>query len=148
MTDKKVVPLRKAKGYNDGADRKHPLQPLVMVEGTLRFKENHAVNALYEMVKEKTGVDPWHIIYGCPEVNKDDLRQFAQLIGYSHSGSGGLNYMDDETWEAALAMRERGISELEARNRYLERIHAKTIKKLGPLVAQVFNIDIEDLEPR
>ncbi|MNQ30739.1 hypothetical protein D3C85_440900 [compost metagenome] len=148
MADKKIVPIRKAKGASDGVDLKHPLQPLVLVEGTLRFKENHAVNALYEMVKEKTGQDPWHIIYGCPEVNKDDLRQFAQLIGYSHSGSGTLSYMDDETWEAALAVRDRGISELEARNRYLERRHAKMVKKLGALATHVFNVDIDDLEPR
>ncbi|MNG40225.1 hypothetical protein D3C84_1287120 [compost metagenome] len=56
--------------------------------------------------------------------------------------------MDDETWEAALAVRDRGISELEARNRYLERRHAKMVKKLGALATHVFNVDIDDLEPR
>lgn len=127
---------------------KHPMQPLEMVDDVLRFKQNNAVNALYEVFKEKTGMDPWHAMLSHPEVTKEDLCQFAQLIGYSHSGSGSLNYMDDQTWYAAETAYNEGVSELEARNRYLERRHRKMVKKLAPLCSQVFNIDIDSLEPR
>lgn len=35
------------------------------------------------------------------EFTREDREQFAQLIGYSHSGSGDLSYMSDEVWYAA-----------------------------------------------
>ncbi len=34
--------------------------------------------------------------------SNEDRIQFAQLIGYSHSGFGELSYVDDQTYEAAL----------------------------------------------
>jgi hypothetical protein len=127
---------------------KHPIQPLEMVGDVLRFKQNNAVNVLYEVFKEKTGIDPWHAMLSHPEVTKEDLCQFAQLIGYSHSGSGSLNHMDDQTWYAAQTAYKEGTSELEARNLYLEKRHQKMVKKLAPLCSHVFDIHLADLEPR
>lgn len=69
---------------------KHPMQPLVWVDGVIRFKENKIVRTLLE---------------GGPfDMNKlavmgfsaDDRTQFAQLIGYSVSGIGDLSYVDPE----------------------------------------------------
>lgn len=40
--------------------------------------------------------------------------QFAQLIGYSVSGFGGLSYVDNETYESACTMAD-GCSEADAR---------------------------------
>jgi hypothetical protein len=126
---------------------KHPIQPLEMVKDVLRFKENPAVNALYVKL-EQMGIDPWNVIQADPKVTKADLCQFAQLIGYSHSGSGGLSYVDDQTWYAAQNAYKGGTSELEARNLYLEKRHQKIVKKLAPLCSHVFDIHLDDLEPR
>ena len=35
------------------------------------------------------------------EFTKEDRQQFAQLIGYSLSGYGELNYVTDRAWEKA-----------------------------------------------
>lgn len=126
----------------------HPMQPLELVDDILRFKQNNAVNALYEVFKEKTGMDPWHAMLSHPEVTKEDLCQFAQLIGYSHSGSGSLNYMDDQTWYAALAVYEAGIPELEARNNYLEKKLRRITSRMRKVAAVLFKVEADDLELR
>ena len=56
--------------------------------------------------------------------------------------------MDDQTWEAALMTRNHGVSELEARNIYLEAKLRKIEKRLAGLTAVAFNIDRDDLIPR
>jgi hypothetical protein len=53
------------------------------------------------------------------EFTQEDREQFAQLIGYSHSGSGDLGYVSDEVWVAAEQAYQEDISELEARCNYL-----------------------------
>lgn len=147
MSDK-VTPIRRPKGKSDTVIPKHPMQPLILVHDVVRFKENRAVRALYDLMQDKTGVDPWVCIQQSPGVERDDLIRFAQLIGYSHSGSGDLSYMDDQTWEAALMTRNHGLSELEARNVYLEAKLRKIEKRLSGLTAVAFNIDRDDLIPR
>lgn len=127
---------------------KHPMQPLELVDDVLRFKQNNAVNALYEIFKEKTGMDPWHTMLSHPEVTKEDLCQFAQLIGYSHSGTTSLNYMDDQTWYAAQTVYNDGIPELEARNNYLEKKVRRITSRMRKLASLIFKIEPEDLELR
>lgn len=59
--------------------------------------------------------------------SNNDWTQFAQLIGYSLSGFGGLSYVDDEAYDAAQKMAE-GMTEEEARNEAL-RIRLDAAKK-------------------
>lgn len=126
---------------------KHPIQPLEMVEDVLRFKENKAVNALYEAYRS-TGKDPWQAMLSAPGVTKEDMCQFAQLIGYSHSGSGDLSYVDDQTWYAAQTAYKEDCTELEARNKYLEKQVRRITGRMRKIASLLFKIEPEDLELR
>lgn len=126
----------------------NPIQPLVVdSEGVVRYKQNAAVQAMYDALVA-VGIDPFAAITKAGPISQDDFGQFTQLLGHSHSGANGQWGVTEEVYQAAKAMRESGVSELESRNRYLERRHQKMVKKLAPLCAHVFNIDIDDLEAR
>lgn len=75
---------------------KHPIQPLERdTRGVIRFKSNAIVRHLLD----HGGINMNDIAR--LEFSQEDREQFAQLIGYSHSGSGDLGYVSDEVWEAA-----------------------------------------------
>lgn len=128
---------------------KHPIQPLVRdeEEGRLRYHRNNAVEALYQELNSR-GIDPYSVLAKSPNVTKDDMCQFVQLIGYSHDGATRQVGIDDETYHAAKEAFEKGTPELEARNKWLERRHRRMMKKLKSLVSAMFTIDVDDLEPR
>lgn len=92
----------------------HPIQPIEADEdGTLRFKRNAIVRYLLDE-------GPFNLTdLAQKHFTQDDQEQFAQLIGYSLPGFGTLDYVRDETYEAAAKMQAEGMSELEARNAYL-----------------------------
>ena len=74
---------------------KHPIQPLVNVEGIVRFKQNKIVRVLLDTGKlnlNDLAVMPF---------DGEDWEQFAQLIGYSLSGFSDLSYVTDETYTEA-----------------------------------------------
>lgn len=78
------------------ARKQHPIQPLSKdAHGVLRFKRNAIVCYLLD----HGGIDLNQI--GAMEFTKEDRQQFAQLIGYSLSGYGELNYVTDRAWEKA-----------------------------------------------
>jgi hypothetical protein len=54
------------------------------------------------------------------DFSAEDREQFAQLIGYSLSGFGELDYVSDATYDAAVRMHEAGESETDARIAALE----------------------------
>jgi hypothetical protein len=70
----------------------HPNQPLVKsINGVLRFKPNAIVDYLLTThhscsLNELATLD----------FSNEDRQQFAQLIGYSVSGWGGLPYVSEE----------------------------------------------------
>ena len=71
------------------SDTKHPMQPIVLVDGIARFKENRLVRFLVDK-------------YGLNELLKqrytdDDWSQLFQLMGYSVGSFGGLSFADPET---------------------------------------------------
>ena len=75
--------------------KKHPCQPLVKKDGVLRFKSNSIVRLLlnagpFDMNKLA--------IMNFP---REDRVQFAQLIGYSLSGFGELQYVTDGDFSRA-----------------------------------------------
>lgn len=118
----------------------HPIQPLEFDgHGVLRFKSN----AIVRYLLDHGGIDMNDLAR--MDFPKEDREQFAQLIGYSHSGSGNLGYVSDEVWCAAQAMHKNGESELEARNRYLRDRIKEAREGMREGVAVLFSIHPEDL---
>jgi hypothetical protein len=119
----------------------HPIQPLEFDgHGVLRFKSNAIVRHLLD----HGGIDLNQI--AMLDFSQEDREQFAQLIGYSHSGSGDLSYVSDETWCAAQAMYKKGVSDLEARNAYLRDRIKEAQDGIREGVAVLFAIHPEDLQ--
>ena len=85
---------------------KHPMQAIVYDEHrTARFVSNPIVNYLLE--KGPFDMNQLSRKFG-GEVHREDQMQFAQLIGYSVSGFGGLPYAD----EATIAMADKIVEKL------------------------------------
>jgi hypothetical protein len=78
---------------------KLPLQPIYSDEnGVKRFRKNKIVCYLLD----NGGLDLNDLSAALGEKKyNEDWEQFAQLIGYSVSGFGDLDYVSDETFEAA-----------------------------------------------
>jgi len=77
---------------------KHPIQPLVRVDGIIRFKENKIVRYLLD----NGGIDLNKLaVLG---FDQGDHEQFAQLIGYSLGGFADLSYVSDETYDLAESL--------------------------------------------
>ena len=119
---------------------KQPIQPLEIDEhGILRFKKN----ALVCHLLDHGGLDMNDLaMVDCP---KEDREQFAQLIGYSHSGSSDLSYMTDATWEAVVRMYERGETEEQARIGQLEQTLANVRNAIRDAATAVFRVHPDDL---
>ncbi len=84
----------------------HPMQPVVWDgDGILRFKKNAIVRFLLDW----GGYDLNRL--AVMNFSDDDRTQFAQLIGYSVSGAGDLDYFDSEVIEKADQESERLIAE-------------------------------------
>ena len=123
---------------------KHPIQPLEKDDdGVVRFKKNAIVRFLLD-----AGPFDLNQIAMMKSICIDDRVQFAQLIGYSHSGAADLSYFDDETWEAAEFMFNSGLSEDKARIQYLEeRIEElkESLKIPVKMCAEMFGIHESDI---
>ena len=66
--------------------KKNPDQPLILDDcKVVRFKENRIVRMLLDEAS-KNGYDLNKLAIDCYDSNKDDWKQFYQLIGYSVSG--------------------------------------------------------------
>jgi hypothetical protein len=76
---------------------KYPMQPIVEVDGIIRFKEN----AIVSFLLDNGGIDMNKI--SALGFSQEDRVQFAQLIGYSLSGFHELSYVPDDI--ALLASR-------------------------------------------
>lgn len=84
---------------------RHPIQPLVRIDGVIRFKKNAIVEYLLETSKKT--MDDLAVI----EFTQEDREQFAQLIGYSLSGFADLSYVSDKTYQEAESF--LGMEEIE-----------------------------------
>ena len=116
---------------------RHPLQPLQLESGVLRFKRNKIV----EKLLETSSLDLNDIAR--MDFSKEDRLQLNQLIGYSHSGIPGC---DEETWQAALAMHEQGISESEARANHLREELDALKKAMKKPIARLYGIHPDSLD--
>ena len=84
---------------------KHPIQPLVKDEqGVVRFQGN----AIVRYLLDNGGIDMNKL--ACLPFSGEDREQFAQLIGYSHSGASELGYMTDDVLDAAWAAHENSTT--------------------------------------
>lgn len=85
-----------------GAREQRRMQPIVVVDGVVRFKENQLVRYLLD-AGGRYGLDMNHLAI-LPGISNEDREQFAQLIGYPVSGFGELPYARHETVVAADAI--------------------------------------------
>ena len=97
---------------------KNPMQPIVVVDGVTRFKENRLVSILLDKATERG----WSLnnLVG-EDATQEDWEQFYQLIGYSLSGYGSLGRVSEASYDAAHVMAENPtIDERDARIEALE----------------------------
>ncbi|MBO9428126.1 hypothetical protein [Sulfitobacter sp. R18_1] len=118
----------------------HPIQPLVLDEqGVLRFKKNKIV----EFLLDNGGIDLNQI--GRGDFSREDREQFAQLIGYSYSGAGDLDYTSSEVLDTAISMYENCKSEAEARAEVLHSQLENARRSMRGGVAELFGMHPDDL---
>jgi hypothetical protein len=118
--------------------------------GTHRFKENKIVNYLLE--KGGLSLNDLAVVDG-PEGDayhggfpREDWVQFAQLIGYSVSGWGGLSYVNDEDYEAAQSVHgDEDVTADAARVEFLSARLAEIREGLREPVAKLYECCPEDL---
>ena len=122
------------------AKARHPIQPVEDDgKGVLRFKGNAIVRFLLDN-------GPFNLNdIALKDFPREDREQFAQLIGYSLSGAEDLSYMSDEVLTAADEMREKGVSELEARNAFLRERLEIVRDGMRAGVAALFGVHPDDL---
>ena len=120
---------------------KHPIQPLALDKnGTLRFKENAIV--VYLLDNGGLNMNDLAVV----SFSQEDREQFAQLIGYSQCGFGDLSYVSDATYETADKMHEDGLTEDQARIKYLEETLEEVREGLRKATTAAFRIHPDDLE--
>lgn len=122
---------------------KHPIQPLATdSNGVLRFKENKIVSHVLQVSRDN-GCSLNDL--ACMEFSLEDREQFWQLIGYSLSGYGELGFVSDDTYNAAAAMADEGLSEKDARIATLEQELFMVRAALREPMARLYGIHPDDL---
>lgn len=122
---------------------KHPMQPLELVKGVLRFKRNPIVDALLDH-GSKTGLGLNELVRLDANFSKEDWSQFAQLIGYSHSGASA--YMTNDELDAAMAVYESGTPECEAKLAIAEQRLCDVRDGLRETIANLYDIHPDELQ--
>ena len=85
---------------------KHPMQPIYLAkDGCYRFKPNKVIQYLFERGHLDLN------LLAFMQFNAEDRTQIAQLLGYSVSGIGDLDYVDRGFVEKADQEVERLIKE-------------------------------------
>lgn len=119
----------------------HPIQPLYKdEEGTIRFKENEIITYLLD----KGVIDLNNLVN--LDFQQSDWEQLYQLIGYSLSSYSTLTKVSDESYEAAVSIYNEGISDLMARNIYLQSMLKEIKVALKPIVSNMYRVHEDDLK--
>jgi hypothetical protein len=82
---------------------KHPMQPIVFINSVARFQANEIIQWLFN--NGKINLNDIALM----NFSNEDRMQLDQLLGYSVSGFGDLEYADDEVVRLADAEVERLI---------------------------------------
>jgi hypothetical protein len=90
------------------AKAKHPMQPIVWVNGTIRFKENAILR--WAVDSGRLSLNEIALETRAQGFSKEDQMQLAQLIGYSVSDYGDLPYASKESVAEADAIAEQMIA--------------------------------------
>lgn len=120
---------------------KHPIQPLELVDGVLRFKANPIVKML---LATHPTIDLNTI--GRLGYSDADMEQFAQLNGDSFSFCGDRSFFSTATLHIAKAQFDRGADPRDARIEQLEAELASIKKLLAPAVSVIYDIHPDDLK--
>lgn len=88
-------PAKKKSTTKKPARATHPMQPVELVRGIVRFK----ANAIVRYLLEAGGIDLNQL--AVMTFPAEDREQFAQLIGYSVSGYNELSYVSNASAGAA-----------------------------------------------
>ena len=112
------------------AESGFPMQPIVRDEdGTMRFRKNKLVRYLLDR-----GPHDLNYLAMLPDVPREDWEQFAQLIGYSVSGFGDLDYASEDQTDRADLIVETMLKR--------EREEAA---EMAPMEAEAIGKRVEDL---
>ena len=107
----------------------------------MRFREYKIVPFLLD----NGGLDLNNLARILPDC-RQDWGHFAQLIGYWLSDFGVLNYVSDETYEAAEAMPREDLSENVARIDHLESIVERLRQGMRQMAPRLFRIHPDVLQ--
>jgi len=117
-----------------------PIQPLTTDQrGTIRFRSN----AIVRYLLDNGGIDLNRL--AALDFSDEDRMQFAQLIGYSLSGFGELNYTTNDVYDAAERMASEGITEDQARITVLTEHFEALRDELREPMARLFGVHPDDL---
>lgn len=119
---------------------RHPIQPLEMVDGILRFKSNAIVK--YLLASHPT-VDLNAL--GRLDFSKEDWEQFYQLTGTSFSYCSDLPYFRTDTLHIAMMQHERPQDPRDAKIEFLEDQLEEARNLMADGVAKLYGIHPDDL---
>lgn len=84
------------------------MQPIVLVDKVVRFKENRIVSWMLDQLRRaNVNLNTIASTFDRTGKDKDDYQQLMQLIGYSVSGYGDLSCSDRNVLAAADAEAEK-----------------------------------------
>lgn len=119
----------------------HPMQPIIKDDnGSLRFK----ANAIVVHLLEQGGIDMNAIAQ--LNVSDEDRAHFAQLIGYSVSGFGGLSYVSSDMSAVADRMADTDETEQMAKITHLQGELAALRSALRDPIARLYGLHPNDLQ--
>lgn len=90
----------------------NPMQPLQVIKGIIRFKENKIVSDILDSCRELGGLD-LNKIAASSKYSQDDRIQLAQLIGYSLGGYVDLSFVDAKSADKAMKASGALLNELD-----------------------------------
>ena len=126
----------------------HPIQPLIEDEqGVVRFKANEIVSYLLVCGRDGKKTDMNEIAR--LNFSRSDREQFAQLIGYSHSGASELSYMSEEVLETAGKIYIAKKKNEDQKDVMIEHLQSKLRnlrENLADTLADFFEIHPDDLK--
>lgn len=117
----------------------HPVQPLIVDRGQLRFKPNAIVQFLLD-------AGPFDMnTLAVKQFTREDREQFTQLIGYSHGGAGDLSYFSNAAWDSALQAHKAGADSWQALAQ-VSQSELETFKKaMREPIAALYRVHPSDL---